>query len=252
MRIAVCIKQAVDEAELKFDHAGNAILSNAQTKLSTFDKNAVEEALRIKTLKGGEVIAFSAGNNESKKGLKEALAMGADRAVHIITETYERSSLTVSKLLSKAIEKYKPFDLILFSEGSSDIYTSLVPGQVSTMLGLPFIPFARKIEVHDKDVKVSQTLEEKTVIISSPLPAAISVVSEINQPRYPTLVQIMQAARKQIDEIREDSLGVEPKGYRVEYIRAQSVERKKVIFEGPPEETARKLLDALKREGVVK
>jgi electron transfer flavoprotein beta subunit len=251
MRIAVFVKQAIDESELKFDASGKAILENTQTKISTFDKNAVEEALRIKSLKGGEVIVFSAGNNESKKALKEALAMGADRAVHIFSER-KLSALSTSKLLSKAVLKYMPVDLFLLSEGSSDTYTSLVPGQVSVLLGIPFIPFAKKIDIIDNRILVVQSLEQKTVHIESSLPAVVSVVSEINQPRYPTLVQIMQAARKQIEEIKDNEIGISETNYSVEDVRIQSVERKRIIFEGPPEETARKLFDALVKEGVIR
>jgi electron transfer flavoprotein beta subunit len=252
MRIAVCVKQAFDEAEIKFDASGKAQLKNAQTKMSTFDKNAVEEALRIRASYGGEVIVFSLGNNESKKALKEALAMGADKAVHILSNNYEKSALTTSKLLSSAIKKYMPFDILLFSEGSSDTYTSLVPGQVASLLGISYIPFTKKIELSNGKLKAVQAMEQKSILVEAPLPAAVSVVSEINQPRYPTLIQIMQATKKPIEELKEEALGSTKTGYSVREVVAQTVERKKIIFEGNPEETARKLIDALRKEGVIK
>lgn len=252
MRFAVCVKQAIDESELKFDTEKNAIVKGSQTKISTFDKNAVEEALRLRSASGGEVIVFSFGDLESKKAIKEALAMGCDKGVYVKGDTLLTSSLQTSYYLAEAIKKYWPFEIVFFAEGSSDIYTSLVPGQVSAFLNIPFIPFVKKIELKENRINTLQAMDEKTIVSSSQLPVAVSVVSEINQPRYPTLIQIMQAAKKQIDEINPSSMQDIKSEYKIEEIKAINVERKKIIFEGEPKDVARALYEALIKEGLIK
>lgn len=254
MRIAVCVKQAIDESELRADGSGRPVLQGAATKVSTFDKNAVEEALKVKGKVGGEVVIFSVGPAEAKKTIKEALAMGADRAVHVISDAADRDSLTTSYLLAKAIAKTGVFDMVLCSEGSSDTYEGQVPPMLGEWLSLPYAGYASKIEIEGSSAKVEQILEDSTQTLELPLPFVASVVSEINEPRYPTLIQIMQASRKPMEDLTPQQLRAADSP-SIEAIvldtRVQSMNRKRVVIEGTAEEAARKLLDALKAEGVL-
>jgi len=252
MRFAVCVKHAVDESELKIDSSGRPQLEGALAKMGTFDKNAVEEALRLRTAHGGEVVAITVGKAEARKSLKEALAMGADKGVHVLADPAALDPSRTSELLAAAIAKTGPFDLVICSEGSSDTYTGLVPPMVAERLGFPYIGYVRRLEVAAV-VKAERSLEESLESVESSLPSVVSVVSEINEPRYPTLIQIMQASKKPVEELTLQQLGVAEVQASVRRVSmtAQAMNRKRVIFEGSPDETASKLVDALASEGVI-
>jgi electron transfer flavoprotein beta subunit len=253
MKIAVCVKHVIDETELKVDSTGKPQLVGAVSRMSTFDKNAVEEALRIKAALSGEVVVVTVGTLDAKKTMKEALAMGADRGILVTADPMGIDTRRTAELLAAAIRKGGPFDIVLCSEGSSDLYSGLVPPMLGELLSLPYVGYARKIEAGTKSAKVERSLEDSNEAVEAPLPLVVSVVSEINEPRYPTLIQIMQAGKKPIEESSPEVLlpGVGPSKSLMVGMKAQAMARKKVLFEGPPEETAKKLLESLASEGVL-
>ena len=253
MKVAVCVKQAVDETDLRVDSSGAPMVSAASTKVSVFDKNAVEEALRLKAKAGGEVVVFCLGPPEARKTIKEVLAMGADRAVHVVGDAGSVDSMSTSYLLAKAIRRWGPFDAVLCAEGSSDTYSGQVPPMLSEWLSLPFLGYAKRVEIGASTVTAELSLEDRVETVEAPIPFLASVVSEINEPRYPTLIQIMQASKKQVEEVPAVDLagGELPRATSVTSLTALSMDRKRIIFSGPPEETAKKLLDALRGEGVI-
>ena len=252
MKLAVCVKQAVDEAELRIDSQGKPVLESAPTKMSTFDKNALEEALRLKSAQGGEVTILLVGNPDARKTLKEALAMGADRGVLVTADPVKIDALRTAQLLAAAIRKAGPFDLVFCSEGSSDVYTGQVPPMLATVLGLPYVGHARKMEVVGT-LKAERSLEDSVDVVETRLPSVVSVVSEINEPRYPTLIQIMQASKKPVEEVTADTLLPSPEGtsVRVLSMSALSTSRKHVLIEGSPQEAAAKLVAELEKEGLL-
>lgn len=254
MKVAVCVKHAVDETELKIDHEGKPALESSPMKMSTFDKNAVEEAVRIKTSQGGEVTIFCVGSADAKKTIKEALAMGADKGVHILAEAGTTDSLGTARVLAAAIRKAGGFDIVLCAEGSSDVYSGQVPPMLGELLALPYVGYARKVEVSGQKALVEQSLEDVLRSFECSVPFVVSVVSEINEPRYPTLIQIMQASKKPIEQVAAKDLG--PAGLSggnvgVVSMVGKTMNRKRVVIEGTPEEAAAKLLDALAAEGVI-
>ncbi|MDA4114049.1 MAG: electron transfer flavoprotein subunit beta/FixA family protein [Thaumarchaeota archaeon] len=254
MNLVVCVKHAVDESELRADAAGKPQLLGAQAKMSTFDRNAVEEAVRIKEAKTGTVTVVSLGSGDWKKSIKEALAMGCDRAVAVRSAEQQLDALATSYYLSRAIKHVGQVDLVILSEGASDTYHGLVGPMTAEWLNLPFMGFVRKLELRDGAVKGEIALEGHEEVAEAALPAVVSVVSEINSPRYATLLQIMQASKKPMEEVALESLkgpDAPQGGVRVVEIKVQSMSRKRVIFEGNPEESALKLVEALRKEGVI-
>ncbi len=251
MKIAVCVKHAVDETELKMGSDGRPILEGAIARISTFDKNAVEEALRLKAALGGEIAAFTVGTPEARKTAKEALAMGADRGTLVVADG-DVDSLQTANLIAAALKKTGPFDMIICSEGASDTYTGQVPPMLAELLGVPYVGYARKIEPLAQGFRIERSLEDTVETVEAQTPLVISVVSEINEPRYPTLIQIMQASKKPLEELKESDLGAKPvASARVTSVMAQVSSRKHVMIEGSPEEAAQKLVEALSREGVL-
>jgi len=253
LKIAVCVKHAIDETELRIDPSGRPQLEGAVSRISTFDKNAVEEAVRLRAAHSGEVVAFTIGTSDAKRTLKEALAMGADRGVIILPEPPTLDALRTAELLSAAIKKGGPFEVVLCSEGSSDTYTGAVPPMLGELLAIPYIGYAKRVEVVGQTARLERSLEDSVEVVEAPIPFVASVVSEINEPRYPTLIQIMQASKKPVEELREEELaGPRPRtSLSVISMSAQASNRKRVMIEGSPEEAAVQLVEALEKEGVL-
>jgi electron transfer flavoprotein beta subunit len=254
MRIAVCVKHAVYETELRVDAAGTPMVEASPSKMSTFDKNAVEEAVRTKTAQGGEVAVFTVGGADAKRTIKEALAMGADKGVHVLAELGTVDTLGTARLLAGAMEMAGGFDLVLCAEGSSDTYTGQVPPMLAELLSLPFVGFVRKVELKGQVANLEQSLEDTVVSVQCSLPLVVSVVNEINEPRYPTLIQIMQASKKPLTDVPLGALG--PASFSggnvgVMSMSGKPMNRKRVVIDGPPEEAAKKLVEALASEGVI-
>ncbi len=253
MNVAVCVKHAVDEGELRFDPAGRPLIEGAAGKMGAFDKNAVEAALRVRSEVGGEVVGVTVGGADARKSLKEALAMGADRGVHVLDEPHLLNPSRTSALLAASLREAGQFDLVLCAEGSSDTYSGLVPPMVAERLGYAYVGYARKLGVTASEVRAERSLEESIESVASPLPAVISVVSEANEPRYPTLIQIMQASKKPVAEVRAQDLLSAGGTHSVTIgsMFAHSTDRKRIFLEGTTDEAAAKLVDALRKEGVI-
>jgi electron transfer flavoprotein beta subunit len=264
-RIVVLVKSAVDEAELRADASGHPLFRGAARKMSNFDKNGVEEALRLSEAMGGTTVTVvMLGGPESTKAIKEALAMGATRAVHVVVDSAEEKegegrqlgspdALCTAYCLAQAIRRTGPADVVVCSEGASDTYVGEVGGMVAEFLGMPFLAYARRVElVGEGKIRCEQAFEGRTRVSEARLPAVLSVVSGSNVPRYPTLLQVMAAGKKPIEQLAIGSLVGEDSpatGIDVLDISLQVDERKRVIFEGSAEEASRKLVDALRQEG---
>lgn len=255
MKIAVCVKHAVDETELRLDSTGKPLLTGTVGKISTFDKNAVEEAVRLRAAHQGEIVIFTVGLPESNKTVREALAMGGDRGVLITSDPLAVDTLRTAGLLAAAIKKSGPFDLILCSEGSSDTYSGQVPPMLAEMLGAAFVGYARKVEINGGSARIERSLEDSVEMVEAPIPLVASVVSEINEPRYLTLIQIMQAKKKQVEELNGQQLLPEDPAHEhvsVVSMMAQQSMRKHIMIEGSPDDAASKLVDALTADGVLR
>ena len=260
--IVVCFKHVVDETELRIDRQNNKInFEGAKTKISDDDKNAIEEAVRIKEKNGGSVTAICVGPPDAKKSVKEALAMGCDRARLVVDPSFQDSdAITTAFILANAIKKKVPkYDIVLTATGTTDALTGIVGPALAEFLGLPQIAFATKISLSNNKVTVDRSIEEGLETVEAEMPVLISVSREINQPRFPTLIQIMSAGKKELVELNAQALelnsnSVGKAGSKVEVtaLNVPKSARKKVIFEGKPEETAKQLADVLVKEGIVK
>ena len=178
--------------------------------------------------------------------------MGAVWGVLVAADPAAIDASRTAGLLSAAIKKAGPFDLVLCSEGSSDTYSGLVPPMLGELLGGAFVSYARKIEASGRALRVERSLEDSVEVVEAPLPLVVSVVSEINEPRYPTLIQIMQAGKKPLEELNGEQLlpPGDPRG-EVASMAAQQSSRRHVMLDGTPAEAAAKLVDALTKEGVL-
>jgi electron transfer flavoprotein beta subunit len=171
---------------------------------------AVEEALRQADRHGGSVTLVVMGADDATIGIRSALAMGATAAVHLSDPALAGSdALGTAKALAAAIRK-EPFDLVICATESSDSSTGLVPGQLAQLLGLPPLTFATSLTIDGTRVTIKRQSEGGYDVVSSELPALVTVTTGINEPRYPTLKGIMGARKKEIRKHTAADLGLGP------------------------------------------
>jgi electron transfer flavoprotein beta subunit len=253
MKIAVCIKQVpAKDAPLAITNASWIRETDIGFEMNEPDSYALEEALRLKEKHAGEVIVVSMGPERVKQTIKEALAKGADRGMHIAGEAHALDPLGAAKSLAAAIEREKP-DLVLTGLQSDDQGFGQTGVLLAERLGLPHATIIMQLEVQGDRLRVKRELEAGWFQwVELPLPAVLTIQSGINKVRYATLKGIMSAKKKEIVTIPRESLGVvhEPT-QRVERIYAPVKTKKTEFLTGTPKEAAAKLLERLKHEARV-
>jgi len=248
MKIVVCIKQ-VPAKDAPLAISGNWIKeSDIGFEMNEPDSFALEEALRLKEKHGGEVIALSMGPERVKQTIKEALAKGADRAIHIADDNFfQLDPLGAAKALSVAVKGENP-DLILTGLQSDDQGFGQTGVLMAAELDRPHATIIMAIEVDGAKLKLKRELEAGWFQhIECPLPAVLSIQSGINKVRYATLKGIMAAKKKEIASVTRESLGItnEPT-QRVEKIYVPTKTKKTEFLTGTPKEMAAKLVEKLK------
>ncbi|MCD6469059.1 MAG: electron transfer flavoprotein subunit beta/FixA family protein [Thermoplasmata archaeon] len=254
MNIVVCAKQVIDVSEIKVDPSTKKpVLQGVPLKISDIDKNAVEEAIRIKEKHGGKVTVLTVSSSDAKERVKELLAMGADEAV-IVSAPENADYDVVSKLLAAAIKKIGDYDIVLGGEASIDLFSGQMGPRLAGLLGIPQITYARKVDAEKDKVVAERDVGDVVVTMESPYPVLITVTKEINEPRLPSLMQILASANKPINEWSMESLGVKeltPKMETVE-VKGVSMERKNIVYQDDVDEAVEKLVDSLAKEGVLR
>jgi electron transfer flavoprotein beta subunit len=253
MNIIVCIKQ-VPAKDAPLAIAGNWIReSDIGFEMNEPDSFALEEALRLKEKHGGEVIALSMGPDRVKQTIKEALAKGADRGIHIADDQFAQlDPLATASALAAAIMKEK-VDLILTGLQSDDHGFGQTGVLLAGVLDLPHATIIMQIEVADVHMKLKRELEAGWFQhIECPLPAVLSIQSGINKVRYATLKGIMAAKKKEIAVLTRESLGatVAPT-QEIEKIYIPIKSKKTEFLTGSAKEVATKLVEKLKFEARV-
>jgi len=226
-------------------------------KIGDLEKNALEAAVALREAGAAAkvtALCLAEGNRKAAEDIKTALAMGADEAVVVDDPALaDPDEAAVAAALAAAVKKIGACDLLLFGEGSSDNYTGQVGARVAELLGLPQIGYARKVEAADGAVRCERSMDDMIETVEAPLPAAVTVVSEINEPRIPGLMQIMKAKSKPLQVWSLADLGLEAPAPVREIVSnlAEEQDRKHIVFEGTAAEQADAFVDALTREGVL-
>ncbi len=253
MNIIVCIKQ-VPAKDAPLAIAGNWIKeSDIGFEMNEPDSFALEEALRLKEKHGGEVIALSMGPERVKQTIKEALAKGADRGIHIADDQFAQlDPLATANALAAAIKKEKA-DLILTGLQSDDHGFGQTGVLLAGALDLPHATIIMQIEVADGRMKLKRELEAGWFQhIECPLPAVLSIQSGINKVRYATLKGIMAAKKKEIAVITRESLGAAAlPTQKIEKIYIPTKTKKTEFLTGSAKDVATKLVEKLKFEARV-
>jgi electron transfer flavoprotein beta subunit len=209
MKIAVCVKQ-VPEGSKRIDPGTKRLDRSGEGALNPFDANAVEEALRVKERTGdGEVVVVTMGPPAAADAIRKALAMGADRAVHVADDRAAGSDLVAtSRVLASALAREEP-ELVLFGQQSGDSDGAVLWAAVAERLQRPVISQVAELTVEDGKARGKRQTEYGYDVIEAPLPAVIAVSDAVNEPRYPSLKGIMGAKKKPHDQLSLGDLGVD-------------------------------------------
>ncbi len=214
MHAIVCLKQVPDTQEVKIDFDAGVILREGVPLIvNPFDEYAVEEAVRLKEKHGGTVTALTVGAPAADEALRTALAMGCDAAVLLADPAFAKSDTWATALiLAKAVEKLAPYDLVFFGKQTFDGDAGVVGPRVAALLGLPMLSFVAKVEAVDfgaKNISAERLLENGRETVAAPLPAAVAVVKEINEPRYPSLMGMRKAKKVDVPTWDAAALGLD-------------------------------------------
>lgn len=210
MKICVCVKQVPDSWAEKKLQASDSTLDRAAADrvINELDEYAIEEALLLQEAHGGEVTILSMGPSESVDSIRKAISMGAQSGIQITDDALHGSdALATSLVLAEAI-KARDFDLIIFGSESTDARMSVVPAMVAARLGLPQLTFAKKVDIDGSSITIQRQTETGYDEMKATLPAVVSVVEKINEPRYPSFKNIMAAKKAPLEELSLADVGV--------------------------------------------
>ncbi len=252
MKILVCMKQVPQkDAPLKLDAGGAWIRDDVSYEVNEPDAYALEEALRQKEKHGGEVVAITAGPARAQQVLREALAKGADRAIHLEDASFVGfDPYNTARAFAAAIAG-EQFDLI-FTGLQSDDYGYAQTGVIlAELLGWPHATIIMQIEKQESGIRVKRELEAGYFqFVNLPLPAVLTIQSGINKLRYATLIGIKQAKNKPLRKVAlaEVQAALAPNGQKIERLYVPQKTKHTQVLEGSPAEIAKQLVEKLKNE----
>ena len=227
MKILVAVKRVIDyNVQIRVKEDGSGVnTDNVKMATNPPDDNAVEEAVKLKESgKAKEVIAVTIGEEKAQETVRKALAVGADRGIHVKTENYVEP-LGVAKILKKIAEKEKP-DLVLMGKQAIDDDCNQTGQMLSAMLGWSQGTFASKIELKDKSMQVTREVDEGLETIEINLPAIVTCDLRLNEPRYASLPNIMKAKKKPIEQLIAKDLGVDISN-RIQQLKVEEPPKRK-------------------------
>ncbi|MFH1641851.1 MAG: electron transfer flavoprotein subunit beta/FixA family protein [Nanoarchaeota archaeon] len=253
MNIIVCIKQVPKTTNVKIDlKTGRIIREGIPSIINPDDKNAMEEAIKIKELIPSKITVITMGPPQAEEALREAIAMGADEGILLSDIMFAGSdSWSTSNVLASAIKKIGAYDLILCGRQAIDGDTAQVPPELAESLGIPQITYAQKIEILSGKVKVEKETEEGYNIVEAPLPVLITCNSNINNPRYPTLIGLNNAFEKDLIRWNAKDLNISKEDVEsLTYVKKTfkpAAKGKGTMLKGSMQEMANELAKILKK-----
>lgn len=254
MNVIACYKIVPEEQDIVVLPDRNLSFARAEWKIGQYDLNAVEAGLQLTEAVGGKVSALSVGDKqlENSKLKKGILSRGPEELFLVMDDRLENADAHLTaKALEAGIHKIGSFDLVLCGEGSSDLYSQQVGIQLGELLKVPTINAVSKITPDGDKVIVERTLENEVEVLEVSLPAVISVTTDINLPRIPSMKNILAAGKKPVTQWSLSDLGAEGIAKPTETLSTlapEQVDRKQMIFEGESEEVIQAFFENLRKE----
>ncbi len=248
MKILVAVKRVIDynvQIRVKEDNSG-IVTDNVKMSTNPPDDNAIEEAVKIKESgKANEIVAITIGDDKAQETVRKALAVGADRGIHVKADGIIEP-LAVSKILKAVVDKEKP-DLVFMGKQAIDDDCNQTGQMLAALLNWPQATFASKINVKDKSLEVTREVDEGLETIEVNIPAIVTCDLRLNEPRYASLPNIMKAKKKPLDQMSATDLGVDTKP-RIEQIKVEEPPKRKA---GIKVANVAELVNKLKNEAKV-
>ncbi|HVB46474.1 MAG TPA: electron transfer flavoprotein subunit beta/FixA family protein [Streptosporangiaceae bacterium] len=212
MNIVVCVKQVPDTWSERTLRTSDSTLDRdaADAIINELDEYAIEEGLRLAEAHGGEVTILSMGPQRAAESIRKALSMGADKAVHLIDDALAGSdALGTSAAIAQVLGQIG-YDLVILGCESTDARTGVLPAMLAERLGVPQLTFASKVEIDGSSVTINRVADYGYDTVQATLPAVLSVVEKINEPRYPSFKGIMAAKKKPVRTMGLADTGADP------------------------------------------
>ena len=248
MKILVAVKRVIDynvQIRVKEDNSG-IVTDNVKMSTNPPDDNAIEEAVKIKEAgKATEIVAITIGDDKAQETVRKALAVGADRGIHVKADGIIEP-LAVSKILKAVVERENP-DLVFMGKQAIDDDCNQTGQMLAALLNWPQATFASKIDVKDKSLEVTREVDEGLETIEVNIPAIVTCDLRLNEPRYASLPNIMKAKKKPLDQMSATDLGVDTKP-RIEQIKVEEPPKRKA---GIKVANVAELVNKLKNEAKV-
>jgi len=212
MNIVVCVKQVPDTWAERTLRPEDSRLDRASVDgvINELDEYAIEEGLRLAEAHGGEVTILTMGPEKASESIRKALSMGADKAVHLVDDALEGSDALATSLALATVLQRTGFDLVILGSESTDARTGLLAAMLAERLGCPQLSLASKVEVDGGAVTIHRQADYGYDKVEATLPAVISVVEKINEPRYPSFKGIMAAKKKPVEVLSIADAGIDP------------------------------------------
>lgn len=255
MKIITCIKQVPDTTEISIDReTGLLIRDNVPAILNPFDVHAIEEGLKIKEETDGFVTSITMGPKAAIDILHEALSMNVDDAIHISHGAFRGSDTYITaKILSQAIKRIKDYDLIICGKQAIDGDTAQIGPEIAEMLDIPHVAYVQKIrEVKEKSLIVERMVENGIEVIEVELPALLTVLKDINEPRLPSFRLKKKAKDREIEQwgleelgLKEEDVGLKASPTTVMKTYVPEIKSKCLMIELEDKKEVRKLIDML-------
>jgi electron transfer flavoprotein beta subunit len=211
MNIVVCVKQVPDTETTRKLKSDDKTLDRAAADgvLNELDEYAIEEGLRIKEAHGGEVTVLTMGPGKATDTIRKALSMGADNAVHLTDDALAGSDALQTSYAIQQVLGRTGFDLVILGSESTDARTGLLAAMLAERLGVPQLSLANKVEIDGTAIKVQRQTDYGHDKVEASLPAVVSVVEKINEPRYPSFKGIMAAKKKPVETLGIADAGID-------------------------------------------
>jgi len=261
MNFIVCLKQVPETESVRIDpKTGTLMRTTVKGIINPYDLYALEASLKLREARGGKIVVLSMGPPQAEESLREAISYGVDEAILLCDRLFAGAdTLATSYTLAKAIEKIGDFDLIICGKETTDGSTAQVGPQLAQRLSLPYATYVRKIDVKDREIVVERSLENGYQVLVLPLPALITVTKEIGRVRIPSIRGRMRAKRENIRiwgandiDASLERIGLKGSATQVINIFSPPVKKEREIIEGSVEDQAKRLLDILETQGILK
>jgi electron transfer flavoprotein beta subunit len=211
MNIVVCVKQVPDTWSERTLRESDSTLDRdaADAVINELDEYAIEEGLRLAEAHDGEVTILSMGPERATESIRKALSMGADKAVHVVDDALAGSDVLATSAALAAVLSQIGFDLVILGSESTDARTGVIPAMLSERLGVPQLSFASKVEIDGNSITINRLADYGYDVVEATLPAVVSVVEKINEPRYPSFKGIMAAKKKPVQTLSVAEIDVD-------------------------------------------